>query len=117
MNTQLSFFNVSLSKIQSKNDSILDNARVQLLYYGLLLAMVSMLAVWASVASQNLSILTMTAGLLFAAIVVLFKALTWKPYWRAIAHVLLIIATFGIGFVLNLAFKRGVSSPMALIFL
>jgi len=94
MNTQPSFFNVSLSKIQSKNDSILDNARIQLLYYGLLLGIASMLAVWASVASQNLSMLTLTAGLLFAAIIGLFKALTWKPYWRAIAHVLLIIATF-----------------------
>lgn len=94
MDTRISFFNVSLNKIQSKNYSILDNARVQLLYYGLLLGAASVLAIWANVASQNLSILTITAGLLFVSLVVLFKALTWKPYWRAIAHMLLIIATF-----------------------
>jgi len=93
MNKQVSFFNFSLGRILSKDYSILDNARVQLLYYGLILSALTLAAILASVNYQQLQILTITTVVLLVSVVVLFKILTFRPYWREISHVLLIIAT------------------------
>jgi signal transduction histidine kinase len=93
MDKQVSFFNFSLGRILSKDYRILDNARVQLLYYGLILSALTLTAVLASVNYQHLPILTATTVVLLVSVVVLFKVLTFRPYWRQISHVLLVIAT------------------------
>ena len=93
MNKQVSFFNFSLGRILSKDYSILDNARVQLLYYGLILSALTLTAILASVNYQHLQMLTSTTIVLLVTVVVLFKVLTFRPFWREISHILLIIAT------------------------
>jgi len=93
MNKDISFFNFSLGKILSKDFSILDKARVQLLYFGLILSAFTLSAILASVYNQQLSLVTGTTLILLATVVILFKVLTYRPYWRTISQVLLIVAT------------------------
>jgi len=94
MSTQISFFNFSLSNIISKDDSIIDKARIRLLYYGLILSFFTLGALLANIYFQHLFILTITNSLLLISSVVLFKALTYRPNWRTITNVILIIGTF-----------------------
>jgi signal transduction histidine kinase len=93
MEKPASFFNFSLKKILSEDSSILDNARVQLLYYGLMLAAITLSVIFASVYRQHLIILSTTTAVLLSTVIILFKALTYRPDWRAITHILLIVAT------------------------
>jgi signal transduction histidine kinase/ActR/RegA family two-component response regulator len=94
----VNFFNFSINKILTREQSILDQARIRLLYYGFLLAIVGLGALFLSVYLQGLHILTLTAGGVLIAIVALFKYLTYKPHWHTISHLLLITGTL-----LNLA--------------
>ncbi|MCQ6958138.1 ATP-binding protein [Mucilaginibacter aquariorum] len=94
----MNFFNFSINKILTREQSILDQARIRLLYYGFLLAIVGLGALFLSVYLQNLHVLTLTAGAILVAIAALFKYLTYKPHWRTISHLLLITGTL-----LNLA--------------
>jgi signal transduction histidine kinase/ActR/RegA family two-component response regulator len=94
----VNFFNFSINKILTREQSILDQARIRLLYYGFLLAIVGLGALFLSVYLQNLHVLTLTAGGILVAIIALFKYLTYKPHWRTISHLLLITGTL-----LNLA--------------
>jgi signal transduction histidine kinase/CheY-like chemotaxis protein len=94
----VNFFNFSINKILTREQSILDQARIRLLYYGFLLAIVGLGALFLSVYLQGLHVLTLTAGGIFIAIVALFKYLTYKPHWHTISHLLLITGTL-----LNLA--------------
>jgi signal transduction histidine kinase/CheY-like chemotaxis protein len=93
MNKKVQFFNLSLNKILSKDLSILDNARLRLLYYGRALAFFTLFVILADVLYQRHIILSITTGIMFLASAVLFKYLTYKPRWMLIAHLILIIAT------------------------
>src|ERR1700754_1450231 len=87
------FFNFALHKIISKEQSYLNQARIRLLYYGLLLVFVASGALLLSVYSRGQFLLTYSAVFLVLSIIVLFKALTYKPNWRVISHALLIVGT------------------------
>lgn len=89
----MNFFNFSINKILSRELSILDQARIRLLYYGLLLATVGLGALFLSVYLQNLHIMTMTCTAVLITILALFKYLTYKPHWHTISHLLLVVGT------------------------
>jgi signal transduction histidine kinase/CheY-like chemotaxis protein len=89
----VNFFNFSINKILSRELSILDQARIRLLYYGLLLATVGLGALFLSVYLQNLHIMTMTCTAVLITILALFKYLTYKPHWHTISHLLLVVGT------------------------
>ncbi|MEO6981054.1 MAG: histidine kinase dimerization/phospho-acceptor domain-containing protein, partial [Mucilaginibacter sp.] len=93
MSKDASFFNFSLSNILSTEQSILDQARIRLLYYGLWIVMVVVGGLFLSVYLQHLEFLSVTAAVVFCCVICLFKYLTYKPEWRVISHALLIIAT------------------------
>jgi len=93
MSKDADFFNFSLSNILSPEQSILDQARIRLLYYGLWIVMVVVGGLFLSVYLQHLEFLTITAGIVFFCVVCLFKYLTYRPEWRVVSHALLIIAT------------------------
>jgi len=94
MKKQASFYNFSLSQILSKDHSILDRARIRLLYYGLILSIFVLTALIANIYFQHLYFLTITNSALLAIAVILFKALTYKPNWRIITNIILITGTF-----------------------
>ncbi|WP_146268616.1 ATP-binding protein [Mucilaginibacter achroorhodeus] len=73
--------------------SFLDKARIRMLYYGFLLSIVGLGALFLSVYLQNLKVMTATCGGVLIAVVALFKYLTFKPHWRIISHLTLIIGT------------------------
>jgi two-component system, sensor histidine kinase len=93
MSRDVSFFNFSIGKILSKDQSILDQARIRLLYYGFWLVAVATAGLFINVYLQHQVLLSITAGILFVSIAVLFKYLTYKPHWRQISHALLVVAT------------------------
>jgi len=93
MRKDANFFNVSINNILSDDDSILDQARVRLLYYGLGIVVVALAALLSNIYYQHQPILTATASVLLVLSIILFKYLTYKPDWRFISHVLLILAT------------------------
>ncbi|MDN5287622.1 MAG: response regulator [Mucilaginibacter sp.] len=90
----VSFFNFSIYKIISREQSYLNQARIRLLYYGLFLVFITSGALFVSVYFQGQPLLASTAGFLMLSVAVLFKALTYRPNWRGISHTLLIIGTF-----------------------
>ncbi|MDB5087631.1 MAG: hypothetical protein JWR09_1625, partial [Mucilaginibacter sp.] len=87
------FFNFSINKIISNDQSILDQARIRLLYYGFYIVFVAVAGLFLSVYLQHLPLLTAMSGTVLVCVAVLFKYLTYKPQWRYISHALLIIAT------------------------
>lgn len=87
------FFNFSIHKILSKEQTSLDQARIRLLYYGLGIVFVGLAAILSNVFYQHQPILTATAAILLAATVIFFKWLTYRPDWRAISHGLLLLGT------------------------
>ncbi|NCD67941.1 ATP-binding protein [Mucilaginibacter agri] len=89
----VSFFNFSLNKIINKEHSILDQARIRLLYYGLCLAFVAYTSIMLMVYAQASTMFIYVAAAINIGIIGLFKYLTWKPDWRRISHVLLILIT------------------------
>jgi len=89
----VNFFNFSINKILSKDLSILDQARIRLLYYGFVLVFLALGAMFLSVYLQGLPILSTTSLILMACIAGLFKYLTFKPNWLSISHILLVIGT------------------------
>lgn len=93
MNKEAGFFNFSIQKILSDDQSILDQARIRLLYYGLGLVVVAIAALLSNLYYQDQPILTITATTLLIASVIFFKLLTYRPNWRLISHGLLILAT------------------------
>lgn len=90
---QASFFNVSLKQIISKDHSILDKARIRLLYYGLWLAFVADIALTITFSGQGNIIYTYASEGVAVVLLALFKYLTWRADWRRISHVLLIMIT------------------------
>ncbi|SHN12729.1 ATP-binding protein [Mucilaginibacter sp. OK098] len=93
MSKDAGFFNFSINKIISNDQSILDQARIRLLYYGFYIVFVAVAGLFLSVYLQHLPLLTAMAGIVLLCVVVLFKYLTYKPQWRHISHALLAIAT------------------------
>ncbi len=89
----MNFFNFSVHKILSRNLSILDQARIRLLYYGMLLAIIGLSALFLSIYLQNLRVMTITCGSVLIAVLALFKYITYKPHWHTISHLLLVIGT------------------------
>jgi signal transduction histidine kinase len=90
---KVSFFNFSIYKIISKEQSVLDQARIRLLYYGFFLVFVASAALLTSVYFQGQMMLAYTSAFLMLSVIVLFKALTYRPNWLAISHALLIVGT------------------------
>jgi signal transduction histidine kinase/CheY-like chemotaxis protein len=93
MNSNAGFFNLSIRRILSDDLSILDNARLRLLYYGLALSFFTLLVLFADVLYQQHVILSITTGVMFLTSAVLFKFLTYTPRWTVISHIILIVAT------------------------
>jgi signal transduction histidine kinase/ActR/RegA family two-component response regulator len=93
MQKEASFFNFSLQKILSDDQSIIDQARIRLLYYGLQIVFLILVALLANVYYQHQPMLTITDVVLLVASAIYFKLLTYRPNWRLISHALLIIAT------------------------
>ncbi len=93
MNKKVSFFNFSINKIISRDQPILDQARIRLLYYGFFIVFVAVAGLLISVYFQRQHVLTITSAVVLAGVTFLFKYLTYKPDWRQISHTLLISAT------------------------
>jgi len=93
MSKDAGFFNFSINKILSNDQSILDQARIRLLYYGFYIIFVAAFGLFFSIYLQHLTLLTTTSGIVLICIAVLFKYLTWQPRWRLVSHVLLVMAT------------------------
>ncbi len=93
MNREVGFFNFSVNKILTKDQTILDQARIRLLYYGLWLAIIAVAAVLVNLYIEHRLILSFSTSLLLLSIIVLFKYLTFRPRWGIISHILLVLAT------------------------
>lgn len=93
MSKDAGFFNFSIRNIISTDQSILEQARIRLLYYGFYIVFVAVAGLFFSVYLQHLPLLTTMSGIVLVSVVVLFKYLTYKPRWRQISHALLVIAT------------------------
>lgn len=93
MNRDVGFFNFSINKILTKDQTILDQARIRLLYYGLWLAIIAVSAVLVNLYIEHREILTFSTSILLLSIVILFKYLTFRPRWGIISHILLVLAT------------------------
>ena len=93
MNKDVGFFNFSVNKILTKEQSILDQARIRLLYYGLLLAIVGVMGLVINIYLDHQYILAFTSSILFLSLVILFKYFTFRPRWAIISHILLVLAT------------------------
>ena len=94
MNKGVSFFNFSISKILTDDHSMLDKARIRLLYYGFWIVFVAAASLFLSIYLQHQLLLTIASGLVLISVTILFKLLTYRARWRRISHTLLIIATF-----------------------
>ncbi|HEY4195111.1 MAG TPA: ATP-binding protein, partial [Mucilaginibacter sp.] len=93
MNRDVGFFNFSINKILTKDQSILDQARIRLLYYGLWLGIIAVTAVLINIFIEHRLILSFSTSLLLLSLVILFKYLTFRPRWGIISHILLVLAT------------------------
>jgi two-component system, sensor histidine kinase len=93
MNRDVGFFNFSINKILTKDQTILDQARIRLLYYGLWLAIIAVTAVLANLYIEHRQILSYSTSMLLLSILILFKYLTFRPRWGIISHILLVLAT------------------------
>jgi len=93
MPEEVSFLNFSLSKILCKDQSILDKARIRLLYFGLCFGFIAYSLLMLMMYAQKSPIYFYITVAINVTIVLLFKYLTWRPDWRRISHVLLILIT------------------------
>jgi len=93
MNKDVGFFNFSVNNILTKEQSILDQARIRLLYYGLLLAIVGVMGLVINIYLDHQYVLAFTSSILFLSLVILFKYFTFRPRWAIISHILLVLAT------------------------
>ncbi|RVT97171.1 response regulator [Mucilaginibacter limnophilus] len=93
MTGKASFFNFSLRNILNSSQSFLDQARIRLLYYGLMLVMFGLGVLLSNVYLKGQTMLTYTFSFMLVGVVALFKYLTWKPNWHRVSHGLLVMAT------------------------
>lgn len=93
MNKNVGFLNLSVNKILTREQSILDQARIRLLYYGLLLAIVAVAGLVVNIYLDHQYTLAFTSTILLLSLVILFKYFTFRPRWAIISHILLVLAT------------------------
>src|ERR1700761_3651580 len=93
MNRDVGFFNFSVNKILTKEQSILDQARIRLLYYGLWLAIIAVAALVINIYLDHQYPLALSSSILLLSLVILFKYFTFRPRWAIISHILLVLAT------------------------
>ena len=93
MNTDVGFFNFSINKILTKEQTILDKARIRLLYYGLWLAIIGIIALVVNLYLDHQYVLALSSSVLLFSLIILFKYLTFRPRWAIISHILLVLAT------------------------
>jgi signal transduction histidine kinase len=94
MNRQPDFFNISLNKVLTNDQSFIDQARIRLLYYGLIIVFVAIASVLSNLSYQLFApTLTAVAIVLLITVAVLFKILTYNANWKLVSHVLLILGT------------------------
>jgi len=93
MNKEVGFFNFSVNKILTKEQSILDQARIRLLYYGLILAVIAIAALVINIYLDHQYPLALSSCVLLLSLVILFKYFTFRPRWAIISHILLVLAT------------------------
>ncbi|MVN91032.1 ATP-binding protein [Mucilaginibacter aquatilis] len=98
MSTAAGFSNLSIKNILSDEQTMLAQARIRLLYYGLGLVFVAVFAVFLSVLFIDQTPLIVIAGGVLVLIAGLFKYLTWKADWKTVSHALLAVGT-----IINLA--------------
>ncbi|MES2426620.1 MAG: response regulator [Bacteroidota bacterium] len=87
------FLNLSINNILSDDLSILDSARLRLLYYGLVLSFFTLAVLVADVVYQQQTFIIYITGSLLAITAILFKYLTYRPQWNLVAHIILVICT------------------------
>ena len=93
MSKSVGFFNLSLDKILSDDQSFLDQARIRLLYYGLGIVFIALASLLSNIYYQFQPLITYTAVVLLVCTVLFFKLLTYNGNWRVVSHGLLILAT------------------------
>jgi len=93
MTKEPNILNISVWNILSDEQSMLDQARIKLLYYGLFLAFVALCTLSINVYLQHLTVFTFISVSLAFIVALLFKYLTYKPDWEIISHTLLGLAT------------------------
>jgi signal transduction histidine kinase/CheY-like chemotaxis protein len=105
MSNKVSFFNLSIKRILSDNDSILDQARIRLIYYGLLLAFLGLMAIIPNVYSLHANMQTEISFVLLACLLILFKYFTYRPDFQLVSHILLILGTILVTTVIYVVFQ------------
>ncbi len=90
---RVSFFNLSIKNILTDDLSILDQARTRLIYYGLVLAFVGVLAVLPNVYNLHESMQFSMAVILVITFLILFKYFTYIPDVLTVSHALLGLGT------------------------
>ena len=93
MSSKPGFFNLSLHNLLNRQQSPVDQARIKLLYYGLILIIIALLMLLSSVYIEHQNALVITTGSVLVSMLVLFKYLTWKPKWHPVSHGVLIVTT------------------------
>lgn len=94
MSRGISLFNLSIKRILSDQNSILDQARIRLIYYGLLLALLGVICVIPNIYSQAQTMQLYLAVTMLLLLVVLFKYFTYNPNLKFVSHALLFSGTF-----------------------
>ena len=82
-----------MNKILTREQTILDQARIRLLYYGLWLAIIAVTALVVNIYLDHQYLLASTTLVLLISFIILFKYLTFRPRWGIISHILLVLAT------------------------
>jgi signal transduction histidine kinase/CheY-like chemotaxis protein len=98
-------FNFSIKNILTEGLSIIDQARIRLVYYGLLLGMVGILVVLPNAITLHDNIQLVSAYFLFGTFLILFKYFTYKPDVEFVSHALLIIGSFFMLFSVYVTFQ------------
>jgi two-component system, sensor histidine kinase len=93
MSKKAGFFNLSIASILSDEQSMLTQARIRLLYYGLWVVFAAVVAVFLSVLYMHQNTLVAMASVILVVIAFVFKYLTWKGDWKLVTHILLVVAT------------------------
>jgi len=100
------FNNLSLKEILSGEQSLLTQARIRLLYYGMCLIFISLLALIVSVIFTRQYTLLGIALSGAVTLAVIFKFLTWKANWEFVTHTLLALGTLMNWFDLLIIFQK-----------
>lgn len=93
MSKKAGIFNFSLNAIFDEEQSILDRARITLLYYGLLIIMVALTLLLANVYVQHQTMMSYSAAFQLLCTIVIFKYLTYNPRWHSVSQAMLVVMT------------------------